>query len=289
MQKLMTRILTAAVFALLVSACAGPEFNSDAPKKYTNKKNVAGEALSKKGDPKNPNGEGAGQSESNSNANGENVMAKDKIAAAGMSLDLHAIVDISGSLSSGSGIVLNGGVVTSGGTDPQCRRLEALKVFFSELRQELGANPDARLSLTVFSTQASFVGTDEKFLNLSDQEFDSKYRPVICQSSGNTNASAAFEIAAEKAKDLIQNSPKKISSALVFTDGMPNVVPMEQTLLSAEKLRQVFPDRVFGILLGSTNSNATSDFMGKMTGSENRVRRVAQVGDLAAALSSFLK
>jgi hypothetical protein len=169
--------------------------------------------------------------------------------------------------------------------------LAALKAFFADLRKALGTNPDARLSLTIFSTNASFVGTDEGFLQLSDTEFDDKYRRFICQANGNTNISKAFDLAREKALPLIQSSPKKVASVLIFTDGYPTDMPLP--IASATQLRDVFPNRVFGILLGSAGISLgggnPEGFMNQVTGATERVRRVNQVSDLASALSSFIK
>ncbi|NBW82944.1 VWA domain-containing protein, partial [bacterium] len=198
-----------------------------------------------------------------------------KIAVAGSSLDLYAIIDVSGSLNQ---------------NDPSCTRLAALKAFFSDLRKVLGTNPDARLSLTIFSSTATFIGTDNGFLQLSDNEFDDKYRRYICQANGNTNISQAFNLTREKALPLIQNSPKKVASVLIFTDGFPTDMPLP--IAAAAQLRDVFPNRVFGILLGSAGmifGGNPEAFINQVTGATERVRRVDQVNDLATALSSFIK
>jgi hypothetical protein len=281
-------LLRFAALTLLVSfmtSCGDSSYSSSAP---DNSKGKIGAA----------NAEGTGKNGKTSAA-GES--AGNKIAAPGMSLDLYAIVDISGSLKR---------------TDPNCTRFEALKTFFKELKTTLGDNPDARLSLTVFSSEASFVGTDDSFLKLSDAELDAKYRPSICRAEGNTNISKAFNLTKSAAQNLMNSSPKKVSSVLVFTDGMPTDMP--QPIDAAAQLRSVFPDRVFGVLLGDVgvSSIPTSGgivivsggtvvtspttgsgglmtspetFMNEVTGSVERVRRVGKATDLAAALSSFLK
>ncbi|MFZ9521229.1 MAG: vWA domain-containing protein [Silvanigrellaceae bacterium] len=242
--------------------------------------------------------EGAGK---NGKASAAPEAIGNKIAAPGQSLDLYAIVDISGSL---------------GKTDPNCTRFEALKTFFKELKTTLGENTDARLTLTVFSSQARFVGTDEGFLKFSDAEIDAKYRPSICVSSGSTNISRAFALTKDAAVGLMKTSPKKVSSVLVFSDGMPTDMPLP--IDAAAQLRSVFPDRVFGVLLGEVNVSGSPTsggvitvggitvvtgpttgtgsvtaspeaFMNQVTDSPDRVRRVNKATDLASALSSFLK
>ncbi|MEN9809633.1 MAG: hypothetical protein RLZZ488_1200 [Pseudomonadota bacterium] len=267
----------AVLTVLLLSACGAPQYTSTTPDKKP-RKNTAANAeqiavISPNKQIKAAEKENVSKEPKAAEAAPEQVSGA--IAVKGQSLDLHAIVDISGSLKT---------------NDSNCKRFEALKVFFKELKTTLGENADARLSLTVFSSEAKFVGTEEGFLNLSDQEFDAKYKGTICSNSGNTYAAQAFNIAAGKAQELINSSPKKVTSALIFTDGIPNVVSMEVTLQEAAKLRGVFPDRVFGILLkGSLFFGANSKFLVDVTGSADRVREVGQVDDLANALNSFLK
>lgn len=265
-----TRLLFIA--GILVTACGNPQYTSSVKDRSTkkssaaNSEGLAGGGNSKSGDAGSKNGNSAG-------ATPEQI--GDRIAVKGMSLDLHAIVDISGSLKT---------------TDAACKRFDALKVFFKELKTTLGAGADARLSLTVFSSRARFVGTDENFLNLSDEQFEAKYKATICYSAGYTHAAQAFSIASSKARELIGASPKQISSALIFTDGFPNVVPLQVTLQEALNLRDVFPERVFGILLkGDALLGGKENFLPQMTGSVERVREVGQVDDLANALNSFLK
>lgn len=271
--RLMQLLSTAGV---LLSACGAPQYTSTVPDKKPRKSSPASaEQIAVKTGTKSAAASKEGISKTPISAEAAPEQVGGKIAVKGMSLDLHAIVDISGSLAS---------------NDSTCKRFGALKVFFKELKTTLGENADARLSLTVFNSKALFVGTDEGFLNLSEQEFDARYRKTICSSNGNTNAAQAFGIASDKAQELINSSPKKVSSALIFTDGIPNVVPMEVTLQEAAKLRGVFPDRVFGILLkGNIFFGGNPAFLSEVTGSADRVREVGQVDDLATALNSFLK
>ncbi|NBW82681.1 VWA domain-containing protein, partial [bacterium] len=217
-----TRITALGLMLSLMTSCGDASYSSSGPE---NPKGKTGAA----------NAEGVGKN-NKTTATGEGV--GNKIAAAGMSLDLYAIVDISGSLNR---------------TDRNCTRFEALKTFFKELKTTLGENPDARLSLTVFSSQATFVGTDDSFLKLSDAELDAKYRSTICLSNGDTNISKAFTMTKDVAENLIRTSPKKVSSVLIFTDGMPTDMP--QPIDAAALLRSVFPDRVFGVLLGDVSVN----------------------------------
>jgi hypothetical protein len=263
-------------------SCAPPSYNSSAPRDTTRKTKTAGKEGLQADAKTTKSGTGDNSADSVSKTGpspSTDVSANtdtNKIAVPGLSLDLHAIIDVSGSLNT---------------NDPSCTRLAALKAFFADLRKALGTNPDARLSLTIFSTNASFVGTDNGFLQLSDTEFDDKYRRFICQADGNTNISRAFNLAREKALPLIQSSPKKVASVLIFTDGYPTDMPLP--VAAASQLRDVFPNRVFGILLGSAGMTLgggnPEGFMNQVTGATERVRRVNQVSDLASALSSFIK
>ncbi|MFZ9520011.1 MAG: vWA domain-containing protein [Silvanigrellaceae bacterium] len=272
--------------SLCAISCAPPTFNSSAPRNPTPKPPKAGneglqadQTTSKSSDSTlktSKSSDSTPQTNSSSSVESLGSAPPNKIAAPGLSLDLHAIIDVSGSL---------------GQNDPNCTRIEALKAFFGDLRKTLGTNPEARLSLTIFSSSATFVGTDDGFLQLSDVEFDAKYRQYICKANGNTNISQAFNVARQNAVNLIQSSPKKVASVLIFTDGYPTDMPLP--INAAAELRTVFPDRVFGILLGAAGMTSGSGnpeaFMTQVTASAERVRRVSQVNDLATALSSFIK
>lgn len=267
----------ALIAGILLSACGAPQYTSTAPDKKPKKNTAASAEQIAAVKPNKPtiSAEKENVSKNPAGAEAAPETVGGTIAVKGQSLDLHAIVDVSGSLKT---------------NDPNCMRFDALKVFFKELKVTLGENADARLSLTVFSSSARFVGTDEGFLNLSEQEFDNKYRTTICSNSGNTHAAQAFEIAAGKAQELINSSPKKVTSALIFTDGIPNQVPLSVTLEKAAELRGVFPERVYGIFLkGNLIFGGNPAFLTDVTGSAERVREVGKVDDLATALNSFLK
>jgi hypothetical protein len=93
------------------------------------------------------------------------------IAVRGKSLDLYAVFDVSQSLTR---------------TDSQCLRFEAFKEFRAGLKEKLGAEGDVRITLITFSEDPRLIGTLEKALQLSDQDFDQQYRGEICRTYANT-------------------------------------------------------------------------------------------------------
>jgi hypothetical protein len=208
----------------------------------------------------------------------------EQFAVAGKSLDLHAIFDTSGSLTEGQFA-----------TDPNCLRYEAFKTFVRALKSKLGSGSDARLSITTFNSSARFRGTHEGFLNLSNGDFDRKFKKEICDSSGKTNVTDAFRVAINEARPLLKNSPKQVASVLFFSDGNPTVGGFDEALAKAEVLRELFSNRVFGIkLTGKALTvmgvpvDLTDNFMKKVVGSKKRLKEVQDAADLATTMVSFL-
>ncbi|NBX18496.1 MAG: VWA domain-containing protein [Proteobacteria bacterium] len=208
----------------------------------------------------------------------------DQFAEAGKSLDVHAIFDTSGSLTEGQFA-----------TDPNCLRFEAFKTFVRALKNKLGSGADARLSITTFNSSAEFRGTHEGFLNLSNDEFNRKFKSKICASSGKTNVTDAFRVAINEARPLLKNSPKQVASVLFFSDGNPTVGSDNEALAKAEVLRELFSNRVFGIkLTGKALTvmgvpvDMTDNFMKKVVGSKKRLKEVQDAADLASTMLSFL-
>lgn len=293
-------VALSSLMMFVLPACSGPEFTSGAPaKKVTENKSTAPENVQQKSSDNTAKNtrtaaspEGVAK-EQKPAAAPENVkIPENQFAAPGLSLDLHAIMDISGSLTE-----------APIATDPNCLRFKALKSFFGALKNKLGEKPDARLSITVFNSSADFKGTFDGFLDLSESQLDKKFERVVCASSGRTNAGEAFKIANEQAKLLMQDSPKKVSTVLFFSDGLPTVGSIADTLKKAEKLRETFGNRIFGVQLGSAPKlpgvpavlglpvvlNDATEFMENAVGSKKRVRKVDNVDDLENALTSLLE
>jgi hypothetical protein len=293
------KILSFAAIAYCFSAgCSSPQFVAGSPSKDKEvKSTAAGEGMSKgnanaksstaaKPGAETIRGPFAGQKPAQAapEAVGDPKpidVPENTFAVAGQSFDLHAIFDVSDSLS--HPIV---------GTDINCLRYSAFKTFVGALKNKLGDGADARLSITTFSDEASFKGTHEGFLEMTESQFDKKFKNIICKSDGKTNVAAALKVAADEARPLLMNSPKQVASVLFFSDGNPTKGSMEDTLKKAENLRQLFKNRVFGIRLTGTQSsiffNDTEDFMKKVVGSKKRVREVKDAGDLAASMVGFL-
>jgi hypothetical protein len=225
-------------------------------------------------------------SDGNSSNNGSNNQAKpDEFAAKNKSLDAYLLVDTSESLEQ---------------TDRDCKRYDAVKSFKNSLATYLGSTGDARVTLILFNTSARFHSTANDFLKLSDSEFSSRYRSSLCQTTGQTNASAGFELVLSKSNELMANSKKEVASVLFFTDGLPNQ-DKDSTLKNADRLKQKFNSRIFSVYLDGNPYGAAApyilpsafplppeEFLNYVSGSNSRVRKVSDASGLAASMTSFL-
>lgn len=231
-------------------------------------------------------GSGSDNADDSASNGGSNNQAKpDEFAAKNKSLDAYLLVDTSESLEQ---------------TDRDCKRYDAVKSFKNSLATYLGSTGDARVTLILFNTSARFHSTANDFLKLSDSEFSNRYRSSLCQTNGQTNASAGFDLILSKSNELMATSKKDVASVLFFTDGLPTQ-DKDNTLKNADRLKQKFNSRIFSVYLDGNPFGAAlpyilpsqfplppEEFLKYVSGNNSRVRKVSDASGLAASMTSFL-
>jgi hypothetical protein len=195
--------------------------------------------------------------------------------------NLLILVDVSNSLKS---------------SDPSCLRFDAMKSFKNSLKQVLGGNGDARVSVFLFSESARFHSTSDDFIRMPENDFNIKYEKSICSTSAGTNPKEAFDLAAAKMDELQKIVKKNITSVLFFTDGVPTVGSKAEILARADALKAKVNSRIFSVLLGneglsalvSNTGMAPQDFVEYLASSKSRVRNATDGDGLKQAFLSFL-
>ena len=230
---------------------------------------IGGEDKSKKKPAKKPKPIGGETDETPPVYGGTPIAEKDK------SLDLYFTIDVSDSL---------------GNTDPSCERLNAILGFKEGLVDFLGENGNVRAHFVKFSHKASYFGTEENFLSISNTNFKEKYKDDICNIDGGTNTSAGLQ---ETIDQYNITTPNDLSSAIILTDGSPTL-GKDSLPQTTKELQRLFGERIYGVLLyNSTALNSVPTYsknkLAEITGDPERVKSVTKAAEITDALKWFLK
>lgn len=175
--------------------------------------------------------------------------ASEKFLPTGKSLDLYVVMDNSTSLFS---------IPTSGqaGTDPSCKRFDALMDLIDEMRKKQTAGKAVRLSVVRFATQADDVYFDESVLEKTRDQLSEKLRGPLCFDGDRspapvTNYNRAISLALQKKNSLVLSKKMDVESVLFFSDGAANYGEEGELRKLIDDLNKSFPRRVWGLILGN--------------------------------------
>jgi hypothetical protein len=232
--------------------------------------------------------------------NGENVVKKSnskpgaEFFSAGKSLDLHVIMDKSGSLY----VDPTAPTKMGSGSDPTCKRMDALLDLIDALKTKLTRGEFVRLTVVTFGNDSDIVGSVEDVLKQSRTSIDSALRSGVCTYPGQletTNYSKGIRESLGELKRWRTIKKLDIETSLFFSDGAARDNPSSLEAAIAD-LNSEFPKRVFGILLGNTSDGCSLKESGRgLTNLEclrkvagNAPEKVVQTAD-AAGLSAAMK
>lgn len=206
----------------------------------------------------NASGHSPGKTDAASTADSDaNSVASSEFFQAGKSLDLYVVLDKSASLFHAKTTIKDTQAFDrSLGSDPDCKRFDALKFLIMSLDEKFKGDEQLRLTVVTFSDDASSLGKYENVLDDTENNINN-LRLGVCEMppglepyTGKTKYSKGISRILEIQKENIKKSELDLQTLLFFSDGAPNDDEVELRG-SLNRLREVFPKRVFGVLLGS--------------------------------------
>lgn len=273
------RLMLCVVATVAAASCSTAKFSSLAPAQEKPAQSNASAEPAKAG-----NGDFAqGKSGRAAKAAGESFLQP------GKSLDLYVIMDKSNSLQL---IVDNKGEVVEG-TDPKCKRFDALLDLIDEIKKKLVAKENVRLTVITFGTDPKYandrrfffmgrpltesvlntVGSTDDLLSLSRDKISEIYRAGVC----SDNTQKQFTHYASGIRELMKSkfaltALKKfdVETALFFSDGAANDPDETELKTSIEKLNANFPRRLWGIILGEASLNQNEDSLCILKNNQNK-------------------
>lgn len=215
----------------------------------------------------------------------------------GNSLDLYIIMDKSGSLFRDPSTPFT----ENTGSDPQCKRFDALLDMVDTLRTVAIQKEEVRLSVVTFGNKSRTLGTLDNILASTRAQIDERLREGICEFRGIESTYYAKGISASLSQHVANKATKKLDleSVLFFSDGAAKDAP-EELREQIARLNSSFPNRVFGILLGNTSDKcslshdankplSTTDCLFEVVGkAEQRLIKAADAAGLSNAMKSLL-
>lgn len=231
---------------------------------------------------------------------GKAVSPGSEFAQAGKSLDLYIVMDKSGSLwadpSSDSKTI-------GTGSDPSCKRMDALLDLVAALRTKLKSGERVRINVATFGNKGKSLGSFDNVLGKSNKEIETNFRSGICDFPGQLESTKYAQGIKVALNDYAMNKAAgkfDLETTLFFSDGAAKDSPEELTD-AINKLNATFPKRVYGILLGKTSDICTlEDNSGKNLSTEeclrevvgkdtNKVIQATDAAGLSAAMTSLLQ
>ena len=217
----------------------------------------------------------------------------------GNSLDLYVIMDKSTSLFRDP----SSPFVENSGSDPQCKRFDALLDMLDTLRTLALQKEEIRLSIVTFGSGSRSLETVPDVLSAPREQLNEKFRARICsEPSGIQSTYYEKGISASIGQYAKNKETKKLNleSVLFFSDG---AAKDDQSLLREQiaLLNSTFPNRVFGILLGTTSDTcsltdnsdkplSTTECLLEVVGkASERLIKAADASGLSAAMTSLIK
>jgi hypothetical protein len=271
-------LFAATAFAATSVSCSTPDYGTGSEK--TN--NGSNKAVAK--------GENA--------AGGQKPKAAPEFFSAGKSLDLHVIMDKSGSL----WVDPKNPTLMSSGSDPNCKRLDALLDLVDGLRTKLNKGEFVRLTVVTFGNGSAVVGSIPDLLKETREAINNKLRPGVCEFPGQletTNYAKGITASLAKLRELRMLKKLDVETNLFFSDGAAKDRP-DELEIAINQLNSEFPKRVFGVLLGSTSDNckltkdgralSTIECLVKVAGdATDKVIQSNDAAGLSAAMTSLLE
>ncbi len=196
----------------------------------------------------------------------------------GKSLDLYVIMDKSNSL---RWVIDNTGAVVEG-TDPKCKRFDALLDLIDGIKKKLVSKENVRLTVITFGTDPKYsndqrfftkdrpltesvlstVSSTDDVLSLSRDKITEIYQSGVC----SENTQKQYTHYASGIRELMKSkfaltALKKldVETALFFSDGAANDPDESELRTSIQKLNANFPRRLWGIILGDASQNQNED------------------------------
>ena len=231
---------------------------------------------------------------------GKAVSPGSEFAQAGKSLDLYIVMDKSGSLWVDPTSPLRN---IGSGSDPSCKRMDALLDLLAALRTKLKSGERVRINIATFGNKGESLGSFDNILGKSNKEIESNFRGGICDFPGqleSTKYAQGIKIALNDYTNNKGAGKFDLETTLFFSDGAAKDSPQELTD-AINKLNSTFPKRVYGILLGKTSDVcALQDNSGKNLSTEeclrevvgkdpNKVIQATDAAGLSAAMTSLLQ
>jgi hypothetical protein len=235
----------------------------------------------------------------------KNFPQNESFLPTGKSLDLYVIMDKSSSLWRDVDEKEN----KIAGTDPTCKRLDALLDLIDEMRKKLVAKEQVRLTIITFGTNpAHFNMADfnpmrldpsaresvlktlkpmDDLLSHPRSAIDAEFRAGVCNDSKDpqfTHYASGIKEALNSKFGLTALKKYDVETALFFSDGAANDPTEEELKDAIDKLNNAFPGRLWGVMLGEGTGKCTLTKAGgaKLSAKECMVMLVG------ADLSKFL-
>ncbi|MEN9811121.1 MAG: hypothetical protein RLZZ488_2688 [Pseudomonadota bacterium] len=218
-------------------------------------------------------------------------------AEEGRTLDLYVVMDKSGSL-----YVDPATQRMNSGSDPTCKRFDALLALVDSLRGKLKSNEQVRMTLVTFSKSAKSLGTMDGVLAQSREQISRKFRAGVCDNPDydTTNYERGISTALQEYAANLSTGKLDLESVVFFSDGAAKDRDAGLLEQSIRRLNTAFPSRIYGVLLGQTSDRCvlkdssgralqTSECMLKVVGSiPEKLLSVDDANGLAAAWSDLV-
>lgn len=268
-----------AQIALLLASCSDSKFTSD------------------RGERPRPAADGSKSPLENGNNSGPGNLTDRGFAEAGRSLDLYVVMDKSGSL-----YVDPVTQRMNTGSDPNCKRFDALLALVDSLRGKLKSNEQVRMTLVTFSKNAKALGTIDGVLMQSRDQISSKFRAGVCENPDydTTNYERGISVALQEHAANLSTGKLDLESVVFFSDGAAKDRDTGLLEQAIRRLNSAFPSRIYGVLLGQTSDRCvlkdsagqflqTSECMLKVVGNvPEKLFGVDDANGLAAAWADLV-
>lgn len=208
------------------------------------------------------------------NTNGSKFPQNESFLPTGKSLDLYVIMDKSSSLWR----VIDSSGETVAGTDPSCKRFDALLDLIDEMRKKLVAKEQVRLTIVTFGTNPAHfnherfsigvapsarenvvktLGSMEDLMSQSRSAIDQTFRAGVCADNRDpqyTHYASGIKETLNSKIGLTALKKYDAETALFFSDGAANDPTEEELKEAISNLNNAFPGRLWGILLGDSKT-----------------------------------
>lgn len=209
------------------------------------------------------------------NSNGSKFPQNESFLPTGKSLDLYVIMDKSSSLYRVMDTM--GNIVA--GTDPSCKRFDALLDLIDEMRKKLVAKEQVRLTIVTFGTNPAHFNREgfrvdgidpsarenvlktlksmDDLMSQPRSAIDQTFRAGVCADNRDpqyTHYASGIKETLNSKIGLTALKKFDAETALFFSDGAANDPTEEELKEAISSLNTAFPGRLWGILLGDSKT-----------------------------------